>query len=117
MRAGCTPALTGAGPRYRCHLRNGLRERSTSDIRTHDLGWRSWGTCAPRRPSHGCDVLDRDRVSVDSGRVQGLELGLGRSAHQAKVGAIPDLWPQPGGYWRGEQLGRVVHQHGVVAGR
>jgi len=55
-------------------------------------------------------------VSVDSGRVQGLALGLGCSAHPAKVGAIPDLWPQPGGYSRGEQLGRVVHQHGVVAG-
>src|SRR5664280_2196098 len=80
-------------------------------------GRRSWGTCAPRRPSHGCDVLDRDRVSVDSDRVQGLELGLGCSAHQAKGGAVLNLWPQPGGYSRGEQLGRVVHQHGVVAGR
>ena len=33
---------------------------------------------------------DRDRVSVDSGHVRGIEFALGCSAHQTKVGDLPD---------------------------
>ena len=50
--------MLSTSPSHATHNRNGLRERSRSDIRIHEAGWRSWGTFGRNDTSRLRALLD-----------------------------------------------------------
>src|ERR1035438_4695842 len=70
MRAGCTSALTRAGPRYRCHLRNVCRSSPRRAVSR-----RTWAGPVPIGPARS---VHRDR-GVERRLARLTSLVLGRS--------------------------------------